>query len=86
MKASNDIKCAILDDGDATEWFKIKTGVKQGYNMSGFLFLLVIDFVMTQALRQDSTSLRWKFTSKLEDLEFADDVALLSSSKEHIPI
>ena len=39
---------------------------------------------MTQALRQDSTGLRWKFTSKLEDLDFADDVALLSSSKEHI--
>ena len=51
--------------------------------MSGFLFLLVINFVMTQNT-QDSTGLRWKFTSKLEDLDFADDVALLSSSKEHI--
>mgnify|MGYP001793802340 CR=1 FL=1 len=79
----DDFECAILDDdGDITEWLKIKTGIKQGCNISGFLFLLVIDFVMTRALRQDSTGLRWKFTSKLEDLDFDDDVALLSSSKE----
>ena len=71
----DDIECAILDDDrDTTEWFKTKTGVKQGCNMSGFLFLLVIDFVMTRALREDSTCLRWKFTSKLEDLDFADDI------------
>ena len=28
--------------------------------------------------------IRWKFTAKLEDLDFADDIALLSSSKQHI--
>ena len=56
----DDFECAILDDdGDTTEWFKIKTGVKQGCNMSSFLFLSVIDFVMTRALRQDSNGLRW---------------------------
>ena len=38
--------------------------------MSGFLFLLV-NWVMT----------RWKCTSKLEDLDFADDVALISSTR-----
>ena len=32
----------VEDQGEIDEWFDIKTGVKQGYNMSGFLFLIVI--------------------------------------------
>ena len=35
-----------FDGQDTTEWFKIKNGVKQGCNMSGLLFLLVIEWVM----------------------------------------
>ena len=33
----------VIDDGEETDWFKVKAGVKQGCVMSGFLFLLVID-------------------------------------------
>ena len=36
-------ECMVTDNGQQSEWFRIKTGVKQGCNMSGFLFLLVID-------------------------------------------
>ena len=38
-----DFECAVGDGQDTTEWFKIKTGVKQGCNMSGSLFILVMD-------------------------------------------
>ena len=31
-----DNMCAVLDDGEETDWFKVKTGVKQGCVMSGF--------------------------------------------------
>ena len=72
--------CAVLDDGEETEWFKVKTGVKQGCVMSGFLFLLVIDWVMRETTRNNNTGIRWQMMSKLEDLDFADDIALLSST------
>ncbi|KAL9961711.1 hypothetical protein ACROYT_G030709 [Oculina patagonica] len=49
---------AVVDGGGRTDWFEVKSGVKQGCNMSGFLFLLVIDW----------------------DLDFADDLALISST------
>ena len=32
------------------------------------------------------TGLRWKFTSKLEDLDFSDDVALISSTQRHVQL
>jgi hypothetical protein len=39
-----DSECAVLDENEMTDWFEVKTGVKQGCVMSGFLFLLVIDW------------------------------------------
>ena len=32
----DDFKCAVIHQGETSEWFDIKTGVKQGCNMSGF--------------------------------------------------
>ena len=33
-------ECAVVDGTGTSEWFTIKSRVKQGCNMSGFLFLL----------------------------------------------
>ena len=54
--------------------------------MSGILFLLIIDWVMRHTVKEEETGLRWKFTSKLEDLDFADDVALISSTQRHVQL
>ena len=80
----NNFECAVMDEGQTTEWFKIKTGVKQGCNMSGFLFLLIIDWIMKRTAGNGENGIRWKFTTKLDDLDFADDIALLSSTKQQI--
>ena len=80
----DDFECAVVDGQDTTEWFKIQTGVKQGCNISGLLLLLVVDWVMRNTLQEGNTGIRWKFNTKLEDLEFADDIALLSSTRQHI--
>ena len=54
--------------------------------MSGFLLLIVVDWVMRRTVRNDETGIRWKFTSKLDDLDFADDLALIASTKQHIQL
>ena len=73
-------ECAVLDGDQTSEWFQVKTGVKQGCVMSGFLFLLAIDWIMHETTSQANTGIRWKFTSQLEDLDFADDIALVSTN------
>ena len=75
----NNFECAVLEEGETTEWFRVQSGVKQGCPMSGFLFLLSIDWVMNRTTEGRRTGIRWKLTSVLEDLDFADDIALLSS-------
>ena len=52
--------------------------------MSGFQFLMAIDWVMRRTVAKGENGIRWKFTSKLDDLDFADDIALLSSTKQQI--
>ena len=49
--------------------------------MSGFLFLIVMDWVMRRTVGHGENGVRWKLTSKLDDLDFADDVALLRLNK-----
>ena len=40
-----DFQCAVEDQGEVGEWFNIKTGVKQGCNMLGFIFLIETRFL-----------------------------------------
>lgn len=48
--------------------------------MSGFLFLLAIDWVMRQTKETANTGIKWKMMEQLEDLDFADDIALISTT------
>ena len=73
-------KCAVIDGAGKSEWFTVKAGVKQGCVMSGFLFLLVIDWIMCRTTEQGNTGIRWKMMRQLEDLDYADDIALISST------
>ena len=63
-----------------------KSGVRQECIMSGFLFLLDIDWVMRKMLGEVNTGISWRFTEKLEDLNFADDLALLSSTRRQLQL
>ena len=59
-------------------------GVKQGCNMCGFLFLMVMDWIMRRTVGKRENGIRWRLTRKLDDLDFADDVALVSSSRNQM--
>ena len=39
---------------------------------------------MRRIVGHDENGNRWKFTSKLDDLDFADDLVLMSSTKQQI--
>ena len=70
-------ECVVVDESVTSDWFMIKSGVKQGSVMSGFLFLLCLDWVMRKATADKRRRIRWNFTTVLEDLHFADDIGIL---------
>ena len=63
--------------------FSVNSGVRQGCVMSAFLFIMAIDWLMKTVTEQKQTGIRWSLFSVLEDLEFADDIALPSHTWTH---
>ena len=43
-----------------------------------------MDWVIRRTIGHGENGIRWKFTSKLDDLDFGDDVVLNSSTKQQI--
>ena len=64
--------------------FSVKTGVRQGCCMSAMLFNLTIDWVMRQTTADQARGIRWTLLTQLEDLDFADDLALMSHIHQHM--
>lgn len=45
---------------------------------------MVIDWVMKKTVDGQRTGIRWDFTRLLEDLDYADDLLLLTSRADHM--
>ena len=77
----NNFTCSLQN---SNIMFQVKTGVRQGCVMSSVLFNMVIDWVMRKTTCDTKRGIRWKINTVLEDLDFADDIALLSHTHEHM--
>nr|KAG5705129.1 hypothetical protein BaRGS_030846 [Batillaria attramentaria] len=73
--------CRIIHGGQLTDSFHVKTGVRQGCLLSPFLFFLAIDWIMKTSTAQRRNGIQWTLWTQLEDLDFADDLALLSQGQ-----
>ena len=72
------MSCRIAHAGQMSDSFEVKTGVRQGCLLSPFLFLLVIDWIMKTTTTGRNNGIQWTLWTQLDDLDFADDLALLS--------
>ena len=74
--------CTINSEADTS--FLVKSGVRQGCAMSSVLFIIAVDWVMRTTLTEGNTGLRWTLCTTLEDTDYADDLALLSHTEDHM--
>ena len=51
--------------------------------MLALLFVIAIDWVMRRTTEDQQRDIRWILFSTLEDLDFADDLALVSLAHQH---
>ena len=77
-------ECTLLLNNNVTDWFAVRSGVRQGCILSPILFLVAVDWVMRRTTNNKVSGIQWTLFSSLEDLDFADDIALLSSNYEHM--
>lgn len=52
--------------------------------LSSLLFLVAIDWVMRESTSDKKNGIRWRMENKLDDLDYADDLCLISSTYQHI--
>ena len=60
--------------------FPLRARVRHGCILSPLMFLVVIDAVMHNVNRDRRRGIRWGLVDRLEDLDFADDLCLLSEA------
>ena len=76
--------CKVTHAGRLTESFQVQTGVRQGCLLSPFMFLVAIDWIMKTTTKNRRNGIQWTLWSQLDDMDFADDLALLSHSHEQM--
>jgi Reverse transcriptase (RNA-dependent DNA polymerase) len=74
-------KCvsAIRIDGESSEWFKIIVGVRQGCNLSPYLFSLLLEAATQWALHNEDVGVRLD-GQIVNNLRFADDIYLIAET------
>ena len=80
----NIFSCSIIHKKKLTDWFSVRSWVRQGCVLSPMLFLVAIDWIMRKTIGKKRRGIRWTLTSLREDLDFADDVALVSSTRDQL--
>lgn len=83
----NNSKSAVMVDGNISDLFDVSTGVLQGDVLAPFLFVILVDYLLKKATSElDSGVVTHPRRSRrypakvLNDLDFADDIALLEST------
>lgn len=81
-------KAKVTSPDGETELFDITAGVLQGDTLAPFIFVIVLDYALRQAMGDNEDGLGFTLTPRrsrrhptetLTDLDFADDIALLSN-------
>lgn len=80
---NTDTKAYVRRGKDKSSCFNIRTGVRQGSALGPFLFNYVVDAIMNSAVRgRTDGPMLFPSNRRLDDLDFADDVAILSTTIE----
>lgn len=79
---------SVMIDGNLSNAFSVTTGVLQGDTLAPFLFIVVLDYALSRIQPGFGFTTHQQPQTMLEDLDFADDIALLdeteSKATDHI--
>lgn len=73
-----DFKCRVVHQSQLSDTISVVSGVRQGCLLSPFLFIVTLDNIMCKATRNRPRGIQWGPFHRLEDIDYADDICLLS--------
>ncbi|VDP56151.1 unnamed protein product [Schistosoma margrebowiei] len=86
LNSYDGLQCKVVHGGQLTDAFQVRTGVRQRCLLSPFPFLMVVDRIMKTSTSEGKHGIQWTAQNQLDDLDFADDLALLSHTHEQMQI
>ena len=75
-------KCAVKVNGKTTEFFNFTKGVRQGCPLSPILFNIYVNEIFNRVNENNDSNRIYLNNTKVNALMYADDLILLSESKE----
>ena len=84
-------KAKVISPDGETEFFYVKKGVLQGDTLAPYLFVIVIDYLLRMTFKDKEEELALEIQQKrsrrhkaikVTDLDYADDLALISEQIE----
>ena len=76
-------ECSVIVENTLAE-FPVKPGVRQGCVLYPILFLVVIDWGIRKTTPDLPRGYRWTLFPCLEDLDFVDNLAVISATHKHL--
>ena len=76
-------EACVRVDGEMSEWFEVKQGVRQGCPLSPWLFNIFLDVVVREARTNFQGGVKLD-TCQVQVLLFADDTVLVTETKEDL--
>ena len=77
-------ECSVLMERNKTNSFSVRSGVRQGCILSQILFNIALDYIMRQTTQNAQHGIPWTLFLQTEDLDYADDISLLSTTANHL--
>ena len=74
------ISSCIKTENGNSKFLNLETGARQGCILSPFLFLLVIDFILKNAIDDTEHGIQQYNRQHLTELDFADDIFLIAKT------
>ena len=74
---------AVRVDGEVTKWFRITVGVRQGCNLSPYLFNIMLEAMIRKARETLEVGVRMN-GQIVNNLRFADDIDLIAETIEDL--
>lgn len=71
-------RCQVEHRGKVTDAFRTNAGVRQGCLLSPLLFILALDQVLRLSKRKRKRGVQWQINSRLEDVDYADDICMMA--------
>ena len=78
--------CKVTHAGKISAGIEVLAVVRQGCLLSPLLFLLAINWITRKTTANKRNAIQWTLLTQLNDLSYADDLALLLAGENIAPV